>query len=166
MTPRSCRAACLVSIVAAGLTSGVPAGLGAQARGGGPMPLDLAFGRRILARENPIAVAPDGSVVAYAVHTPAEESARDSRYLPNGVPVPALGSSVFVSAVAGGSAYDAAPDGGNCWRPAFAPDGKRVAFYCDQGGMPPLRRHDLPPRRTPRVRAADLTARPWRAEGT
>src|SRR5258708_1409378 len=92
MTPRSCRAACLVSIVAAGLTSGAPAGLGAQARGGGPMPLDLAFGRRILARENPIAVAPDGSVVAYVVHTPAEKSARDSRDLPNGGPVPALGT--------------------------------------------------------------------------
>jgi dipeptidyl aminopeptidase/acylaminoacyl peptidase len=125
------------------------------------MPLDLAFGRKILARENPIAVAPDGSVVAYVVHTPAEKSPRESRYLPTGVPVSALGSSVFVSPVSGGAAYAAAPDAGNCWRPVFAPDGRRLAFYCDQGGMPQLWVHDLATRRTQRVSDANIKAKLW-----
>src|SRR5258708_4736674 len=165
MTPRSCRVVCLVSTLAAELAAGVPARLGAQAPPGRPMPIDLAFGRRILARENPIAVAPDGSLVAYVVHTPAEKSPRESRYLATGVPVSALGSSVFISPVSGGSAYAAAPDAGNCWRPVFAPDGRRLAFYCDQGGMPQLWMHDLATRGTQRVSEANVKAKLWAGDG-
>jgi WD40-like Beta Propeller Repeat len=119
---------CLLAGPAAALALSFPVQLGAQASAGAAIPIDLAFARKTPARDNPIAVSPDGTRVAYVVQTPAEKSPRDSRYLPNGVPVSSIGNAVFVSPAAGGAGYPAAPDAGNCWRPAFAPDSRRLAF--------------------------------------
>lgn len=125
------------------------------------IPIDLAFGRRTLGYQNPIVVSPDGTMAAYVVHTPPEKSPPASRYLPSGVPVSALGNSVFVSPVSGGAGYQAAPEGGNCWRPAFAPDGKRLAFYCDANGIPQLWIHDLVTRKSRAASPANIKAKLW-----
>jgi len=152
---------CLFAGPAAALALSFPVQLGAQASAGAAIPIDLAFARKTPARDNPIAVSPDGTRVAYVVQTPAEKSPRDSRYLPNGVPVSSIGSAVFVSPAGGGARYPAAPDAGNCWRPAFAPDSRRLAFYCDQGGMPQLWVHDVVSHATRRLSDAKIKAKLW-----
>jgi dipeptidyl aminopeptidase/acylaminoacyl peptidase len=151
----------LSAVVAVTAAATIPTDRALAQAGASAMPLDMAFGRRVVARENPIAISPDGALVAYVVFAPPEKSPGDSRYLPSGVPVTAIGNQIFISPAAGGAAYAAGPEGANCWRPSFSPDGKRLAFYCDKSGSTQLFIHDVATRQTRLGADARVKAKLW-----
>jgi len=126
-----------------------------------PMPIDLPFARKTLARENLFALTADGKKVAYVVQTPPEKSPPQSRLLPNGVPSYVSGNRVLVTDLGTGSARTVAAEGGNCWRPRWSPDDALLAMYCDAGGMPQLWVYDVKQDRSRRVSEAKVKAKLW-----
>ena len=102
------------------------------------MPFDVGFTRVALSSAQRVAVARDGKHVAFTVHEHPARSTAGVRVLPNGVPGSIPDSRIFVNDIATGKSTRIAPEGGNCWRPSFSPDGRSLAFYCDAGGSPRL----------------------------
>lgn len=110
----------------------------------GAFPYDLAFQKRELRSNDHPVVSPDGRRIAYVVVTPPDTRAQSVRFLPNGTPVSAVGARIHVSGA------DTRPQAGepicggrgNQWNPAWAPDGRTVAFYSDETGRPQLWVHD------------------------
>jgi dipeptidyl aminopeptidase/acylaminoacyl peptidase len=123
----------------------------------GEFPLDLAFSRRQLsAYEQPV-LSPDGKHVAYAVWVRTGAPAPGGG--PGSTPVTAVGHRVHVSDTRTGTSRAVGPGGVNSFRPAWSPDGKRLAFYCDQGGRVRLWVYELAARRARLVGDATVQAR-------
>jgi dipeptidyl aminopeptidase/acylaminoacyl peptidase len=135
--------------------------LAAPAAADGPMPIELAFARKQLARENRFALTADGKRVAYVVQTPPRTSPPEARYLPNDVPSYVRGNAVFVTDLATGATRAVAAEGGNCWRPWWSRDGSKLAMYCDAGGMPQLWVYDSSTGASRRVSEAKIKAKLW-----
>jgi dipeptidyl aminopeptidase/acylaminoacyl peptidase len=133
----------------------------APAAADGPMPIELAFARKQLARENRFALTSDGKRVAYVVHTPPRTSPPEARYLPSGVPSYVTGDAVFVADLATGATRAVAAEGGNCWRPWWSRDDSRLAMYCDAGGAPQLWVYDAASGASRRVSDAKIKAKLW-----
>ena len=140
----------------------------AQAKSDPPeaLPLDLAFSRKTLRRYEKPVVSRDGKVLAYEIHTPPLLSPERSmgegtRFLPTGSPPIVSGLSVWVVPTSGGTARAACPEKSNCWRPSPSPDGKLVAFYADQGGMPQLWVFDVASGQSRRVSDKAIKAKHW-----
>jgi hypothetical protein len=123
----------------------------------GEFPLDLAFSRRQLsAFEQPV-LSPDGKHLAYAVWARAGTPARGGG--PGSTPVTAMGHRVHVSDTLRGTSWVVGPEGANSFRPAWSPDGARLAFYCDQGGRVRLWVYEVAARRARVVGDAPVQAR-------
>ncbi|MEZ4589492.1 MAG: hypothetical protein R2909_24205, partial [Gemmatimonadales bacterium] len=98
----------------------------------GALPYDVGFDRQQFPWSMVLAATPDGERVAYTVRRIPADSNLGARYLPNGTPTSAVGSRIVITDRAGRS-VDLCP-GGNCWRPVWSPDGRRLAFYSDRDG--------------------------------
>ena len=127
----------------------------------GALPFDLAFDRREFLWDAGPAASPGGGMVAYSVRQPPTDVNLDARYQRNGTPSSAVGSRVYLSEAAGGAAVDVCPRQGNCWRPSWSPDGKRLAFYSDAGGWPQLWVYDLTEGKPRRLSDARIKAKLW-----
>ncbi|PYQ37335.1 MAG: hypothetical protein DMF54_07695 [Acidobacteria bacterium] len=132
----------------------------------GPLPLDLAFSKKTVRRwERPV-VSRNGSLLAYEIYSPptrspTSELAEGIRFTPGGTPEAAVGLRVFVVETKGGEARPACPEKGNCWRPSPSPDGSKVAFYSDAGGMPQLWVYDVAKGQPRRLSEAPIKAKHW-----
>jgi dipeptidyl aminopeptidase/acylaminoacyl peptidase len=124
------------------------------------LPVEAAYAARALNRVDRIVVSPDGRRVAYAVLTPARRGVT-SRAGRTGTPSDYRDSRVFVTDIASGVVTAAGPAGASSWRPAWSPDGRRLAFYCDDGGAPGLWVWEAASKRARRVSAAPVHAAPW-----
>ena len=121
-----------------------------------PLPFDLTYRMHHLTVKDVATPSPDGRYVAYTAVTPPEYS---ERYLPNGTPGDYVGAHVYVVEVASGSTWDACPPSGNCWRPSWSPDSRRLAFYSDAGGPPQVWLHEIRSRKSRRVSATVVKAK-------
>ncbi len=131
------------------------------AAAGGALPWDAWFVRRqLLFGERP-AVSPDGRWVAYSVAAARPGGSQGTRYLPSGTPGPMDGARIELSATAGGTPRDPCPEEGSCWRPAWSPDGGRLAFFADAGGEVRLWVYDLGTGGSRRVADARVKPRLW-----
>src|SRR5438105_3432957 len=99
------------------------------------LPYELAFDLREFLWSTSLAVAPGGTRVAYEVRQPPPDSNLSARYMPNGTPSSVVGSKIYLTDWTARKTIELCP-GGSCWRPAWAPDGKSLAFYSDAGGPP------------------------------
>lgn len=99
-----------------------------------PFPLDLAFTRRDFSYFEKAAVSPDGSRVAYAVVTPMKRR-DDVATLASGLPAVFHGSRLHVAEVATGKAVPLGAEGATSFAPAWSPDGTKLAYYSDEGGL-------------------------------
>jgi dipeptidyl aminopeptidase/acylaminoacyl peptidase len=126
----------------------------------GALAYDLAFDRFEFPWSTALAVSRDDQRIAYAVRQRPRDANTSSRYMPNGTPSSVVGSRVFLTDRTSGTTVDVCP-GGNCWQPAWAPDGRTLAFYSDRDGPPQLWVHDLTSGRSRRVSPARVKAKLW-----
>lgn len=111
-----------------------PAGI---ARSSDPLPLDVALSLRGHNGRSPVNLSPDGAWVAHtieAVDTVRRGASRS--YSASGFPF-AEGNSrmeATLSSLRGDDAVRIGAEDASSWAPVWSPDGRRVAFYSDQGG--------------------------------
>ncbi len=109
---------------------------------------------RVLAGQHRIALSPDGAAVAYAVRRAHGDPEPESGFYPSGAPLLARGCTLLVTDSASAETACPLPDpSARSWRPSWAPDSRRLAFYADAGGRVRLhvwdRAGDGPPRAYP-----------------
>ena len=128
-----------------------------------PFPLDLAFSARRFPYGHAPTMSDDGAVVAWQVETPPETSpgqelVEEPRFLPGGTPRSMVGVRVWLAVEGDDEPRPAYSGDANSYRPVVSPDGSRIAFFCDEGGVPRLWIHDVA---TGAARqAADVVAKP------
>jgi dipeptidyl aminopeptidase/acylaminoacyl peptidase len=126
----------------------------------GALPYDLAFDMREFPWSTVLAVAPDARRVAYAVQQRPADMNLDARFMPNGSPGSVVGARVHITDRETSQTVDVCP-GGNCWRPAWSPDGRTLAFYSDVDGPPQLWVYDLDAASARKVSPARVKAKLW-----
>jgi len=149
----------LFMIMAFALSAGVNADRAADRA---VLSYDLAFAHKEFPWQEEPAVSPDGAWVAYSLIQPVGAN-RDARYQPNGTPSSAVGSRIFLqqSSDKGAQAREVCPKSGSCWRPAWSPDSRRIAFYSDADGTPRLWVYALGEAVARRVSAAIVKPKLW-----
>ncbi|MGQ0646316.1 MAG: S9 family peptidase [Gemmatimonadaceae bacterium] len=126
----------------------------------GALPYALAFDTRDFLWSTELAVTRDGRREAYDVKQAPPDSSLGERYLPNGTPTSVVGSKVHVTSQRDKRTVVVCP-AGNCWRPAWSPDGTALAFYSDAQGPPQLWVYDVASGRARRLSDAAVKAKLW-----
>ncbi len=112
----------------------------ASAQKSAPLPIDVALAQPKFPSYMPIALSPDGAWVAYTLQYPARRSAGDqsSGYLRNGVSGSVESCRLWLTDVRTGRTIAVADQNATTWAPAWSPDGKWLAYYSDEDGVPRL----------------------------
>ena len=138
-----------------------------------PLTLEVAADTRELNGRSPVALSPDGRWVAYTIQTVDTIPRATHQYSATGFPF-AEGDSRMEATVTDTVSGETIRLGGpksSSWGAVWSPDGRRVAFYSDEGGEPGLWVWDLATRKAERF--PGVMARPffgfelvrWSADG-
>lgn len=123
--------------------------------------VDLAFGRRAFSRQDRVALAPNGALVAYVVHEAPLATRPQVRYLANGTPANVIGHRIWLTSLRTSQTHAIATEAGDCWRPSWSPDSARLAMYCDGGGSPQVWIYDTQHDRVRKVSPVRTLPRLW-----
>ncbi len=125
-----------------------------------PLSVEAALAQPSFQRFAPIALSPDGKLVSYTLTYPnrATQSAVGAWYTRTGVPNTAAGARVRITDVQTGRTTIVGDDAATSWGPAWSPDGRKLAFYSDAGGVAHLWLRDVATGRTRRVSDAIVRA--------
>jgi dipeptidyl aminopeptidase/acylaminoacyl peptidase len=107
------------------------------------MPLELAFSYRRLSHYDLPAISPTGTHLAYSVWAPSKIPS-DQWTLPSGLLVELIGTKLNVADITTGRSIEIGPPGSTTFSPSWAPDGKKLAYYSDEGGLIRAWIFDLP----------------------
>ena len=94
-----------------------------------------------LSNPHPIAVSSDGNQLAVVTQSHRRKQAIekvDERLLPTGLLVGLEGSEILIIDIKSGGSRNLTPNWGTSYRPAWSPDGKKLAFYSDKHGSAQL----------------------------
>ena len=81
-----------------------------------------------------IALSPDGRYLAFAARLEVRSDDSQS-VLPSGIRSNVAGAQLWVTDIERGESWPLLGDEGRSWRPNWSPDGTRLAFYADHGGV-------------------------------
>jgi dipeptidyl aminopeptidase/acylaminoacyl peptidase len=100
-----------------------------------PFPLELAFSRRgTFADYEKAAISPAGKHLAYGVRTPCKRR-NDVSTLASGLPTYMAGTRLNLTDLSSGKTIALGADGSTSFSPAWSPDGTKLAYYSDEGGV-------------------------------
>ena len=109
----------------------------------GPLPVKEALKTLNLSMFTPLALSPDGEVVAYVLQdtnrkagTKAPRSAQDLER--SGIPVRADYCDIWITETATGVSRNLTKGVGTSWAPVRSPNGKYLAFYSERDGLSAL----------------------------
>ena len=94
-----------------------------------------------LSNPHPIAVSADGNRLAVVTQSHRRRQTIekvDERLLPTGLLVGSEGSEILLIDIKSGESRNLTPNWGTSYRPAWSPDGKKLAFYSDKHGSAQL----------------------------
>ena len=104
-----------------------------------PLPVEEVLSSRSFSRRTPIDISPTGGWIAYTLkRQTAPVSMADDRYTfysRTGVPLDAVGGSVYVTNIKSGESRRITDEQSTSWGPSWSPDGRYLAFYSDEGGQ-------------------------------
>lgn len=132
-----------------------------SASSGEPLPLDVALSLRGHNARSSFAFSPDGQWIAHTVETTDAVRADSRLFSSTGIPL-AEGRARMEAHLTNTRTGEELRLGGaasSSWAPVWSPDGKRVAFYSDEGGSAGLWIWDLATRRA--VRFPGVIVRPF-----
>jgi dipeptidyl aminopeptidase/acylaminoacyl peptidase len=115
-----------------------------------PLSLEDAVSMRSFPLKAPVSLSPDGSWVAYTLQqlSRAPNKTKDFGFFsPSGVTWLAKDGEVWVANTHTDEQFQISPRSSSSWDPAWAPNGRSVAFYSDEGGVARLWVWDLATRR-------------------
>lgn len=124
-----------------------------------PIPIELAFHARDFSAGERSLVSPDGVFVVYSVKDPeARRGAARVGVSASGMPASGDGVSIWLSNITNGETRAVSPAGASAIRPSWSPDGKRIAFYCDEGGLLRLWLFDITENKAKKISDAAVKA--------
>ncbi len=135
----------------------------------GALPLDLAFSSRDVRRDQRPVLAHDGRYVAFEIRTPPVktpdvEGKIEPRALPNGLPADFVGMHLWVSETQSGESHAVCDGAWTCWRGAWSPNGRLLAYYATDGGPIHVRIYDAVERRSRKVSDALIKPKLWHGD--
>lgn len=98
------------------------------------LPLDAILGTRTFGDRIPLALSPDGQLVAYTVLEPSRKESSGERFTATGVPIDQGASDIWISDLKGGKSRSLTQSKGSSWGPMWSPNGQLLAFYSDRDG--------------------------------
>jgi dipeptidyl aminopeptidase/acylaminoacyl peptidase len=108
-----------------------------------PLPIKEALKTKNVAMFTPLALSPDGKIVAYALQdtnrkaqSKAPRSQKDLESI--GIPLRAEYCDIWISDTGTGVTKNLTQSRGTNWAPSWSPNGKYLAFYSDRDGLPAL----------------------------
>lgn len=111
-----------------------------------PLGVEDLHQMRHFAYHQPIALSPDGRLIAYTVLRPTSDVSADDMYTPTGAPTLYGSTDIWITDTGTGNSRALTDGRGANWNAAWSPDGRSLAFYSDAGGTARLwlweREHD------------------------
>jgi len=104
---------------------------------------EAAFLPKEIGGNEKIAVHPHGHSIAYSIHQKPLEGFPNVTSTSSGVPSNRFYSQIYLRTLNSEESRQIGPTNANCWRPQFSPDGKKIAFYSDEGGSNRLWIYDI-----------------------
>ncbi len=104
-----------------------------------------ALSRPELAYADAPTVSPQNAWLAYTVQGRQAKTPACPNYLDNGLPAPIQGSRIILASIPPGQQRPLCAEDATCFHPSWSPDGKRLAYFSDEGGKLALWTVDVRP---------------------
>lgn len=131
---------------------------------GNPLDAETAIRNNLFSQDDRPVLSPDGRYAAYTLlEWPREQSAAGVYILPNGMVTRLAGAELYLTEVETGDILEINPGDWSNWKPAFSPDGRKIAFLSDAAGEPNIWVFDINAAEARQVSDARVFVQLWTA---